>query len=66
MRAYHEENGFIKVPLKRKKRLVDKVCYQSENNYILLLIMSNSEPLYATSSIHSKFLLSNNITNSLK
>ena len=57
------EESFIKALfLSEEKRLVDKGRYQGEND----LIMSNSEPLYATSSIHSKFLLSNNITNSLK
>ena len=53
------EESFIKA---EEKRLVDKGRYQGEND----LIMSNSEPLYATSSIHSKFLLSHNTANSLK
>jgi len=57
------EESFIKALfLSEEKRLVDKGRYQGEND----LIMSNSEPLYATSSIHSNFLLSHNATNSLK
>ena len=57
------EVRFIKTLfLSEEKRLVDKGRYQGEND----LIMSNSEPLYATSSIHSKFLLSHNTANSLK
>ena len=57
------EESFIKALfLSEEKRLVDKGRYQGEND----LIMSNSEPLYATSSIHSKFLLSHNTANSLK
>jgi hypothetical protein len=61
------EESFIKaIFLSEEKSLVDKGRYQGENNYIVLLTMSNSEPLYATSSIHSNFLLSHNATNSLK
>ena len=65
MRAYHE-NGFIKVLLKRKKRLVDKVCYQGENNYIMLLTMRFFTPLYTTLTTSLQILLSYSETQSLK
>lgn len=39
-----------------------KVYYQSENDYIILLNMSNSEPLYTTLSILSNFLNAHNNT----
>ena len=65
MRAYHE-NGFIKVLLKRKKRLVDKVCYQGENNYIMLLTMRFFTPLYTTLTTSLQILLSYSESQSLK